>query len=142
LRQQFNESYADGESGTEEPDDDKDWKHVPIPLFSRTREVIVNADGTMRYSCYRFECIFFFVQDLKVARLVHNARGDNFRGFTHHDVSVRYLSSYIHLAYKQATPKHTRCSSTNMLITCWDMSPRSIPLVSSRFMRWPTWEIS
>ena len=51
---------------------------------------------TPQYFCEHQACI---------ARLIHKAAGHEFKGFTHHDCGVRYLSGYMQLAYKKSTPQ-------------------------------------
>jgi len=93
----------------DEYDNDDGIPSHQVPLFERVRDVTVDNDGTMHCSCCRFQCTGVFCeQQICIAELVHQARGEKFAGFTHHDVSVRYWSSFMHLAYKESTPSHIR----------------------------------
>jgi hypothetical protein len=93
-----NETYEDTE-------DYEDFSDVPIPLFVRVRDVTINEEGTMQCSCHKFSCRGYFCEhQVAVADSICQANGDFFNGFTHHDVSVRWHSSYMHLAYKKTTP--------------------------------------
>jgi len=76
------------------------FKNVPLPLFSRIREVFIDDEGTMycKGGC-KFECAQCFCEHQAcIARLIHEVAGAEFKGFTHHDCGVRYLSGYMQLA--------------------------------------------
>ena len=84
---------------------DDTFKNVPIPLYSRVRDVFIEANGTMFCSCCHFEsCGMFCSHQVAVANMVHAENGVEFSGFTHHDIVARYLSGYMHMAYDPATP--------------------------------------
>ena len=90
-----------------ENEDEEEFSHVPIPIFERIRDVEIDEYGIMKCSCHRFECSGIFCeQQVCVAKSVHKAAGQEFDGFTHHDVSVRYHSSYMYLAYKKDTQEN------------------------------------
>lgn len=110
---EFQVKYVgDGTNDANKQDEYDNGDGIPshqIPLFERVRDVTVDEDGTMHCSCCRFQRSGVFCeQQICIAQLVHEARGEKFAGFTHHDVSVRYWSSYMHLAYKESTPGHIR----------------------------------
>ena len=88
-------------------DDYDDFKHIPIPLFHRFREVSIDNNGVMFCSCCKFECRGYFCADqISVAELVYNASNIPFLGFTHHDIASRYCTDYMYMAYKDTTPDH------------------------------------
>jgi len=94
---------------TQDFEDDIEIQSIPIPKFSRIREVTIEEDGTMLCDCCRFEMTLCFCeQQVSVAKMCHECAGDEFKGFTHHDMGVCYWSSYMHLAYKPSTPKHIK----------------------------------
>ena len=83
-----------------------EYSNVPLPLFRRIRHVKFEMDGTMMCDCCHFQgCGLFCAHQVKVATAIHEARGIEFKGFTHHDIAARYLSGYMHLAYRASTPK-------------------------------------
>ena len=86
---------------------DDEFSDVPIPLFSRFRTVTVRDDNVMLCDCLKFECRGIPCADQGcVAELVHQSNGAEYKGFTHHDVTLRYRSDYMHLAHKSTTPHH------------------------------------
>jgi hypothetical protein len=88
-----------------------DFKHVPLPLFSRIRCVSIDDGGTMFCSCCKFESRGYFCADqVSVAETVHAAKGVQFLGFTHNDIAPRYCTHYMYLAYKVTTPKYIKMS--------------------------------
>ena len=85
------------------------YKDVPIPIFDRIREVVIDHDGVMHCSCRRFRCRGIFCeQHVCTAKLICQAQGVKFQGFTHHDIALRWRSDYMHLAYKDSTPAETQ----------------------------------
>ena len=85
---------------------DDDFSYIPIPRFSRIRQVTVEEDGTMLCDCCRFESTLCFCEHcVAVANLVYASSGEKFNGFGHHDIGARYRSDYMHLAYRESTPK-------------------------------------
>ena len=104
------EVHYTGDNDESQSDDNsnastKDYfSKVPIPLFSRIRNVKIGADGTAFCQCCRFECEgLFCVHHVSVATTIFDAAGKKFPGFNHHDVAVRWWSAYMHLAYKDTT---------------------------------------
>ena len=99
----FNEEDHPGMS---EIDSSVDFKDVPMPMFRRRRIVRIAEDGTMYCDCCRFECTgMFCVHQVAVADHVCQAKTDeDFEGFTHNDIALRYRSDYMHLAFKDSTP--------------------------------------
>jgi len=90
-------------------DFDESFGNIPLPKFSRIREVRVDDDGTMLCECCRFQMTKLFCeQQVAVASLVYEASGQEFKGFTHHDMGLRYRADYMHLAYKSSTPKNVK----------------------------------
>ena len=86
-----------------------EYSNVPLPLFRRIRHVKFEMNGTMMCDCCHFQgCGLFCVHQVTVATAIHEARGIEFKGFTHHDVAARYLCGYMHLAYRASTPKKIR----------------------------------
>jgi hypothetical protein len=100
-----------------------------IPLFSRTRTVSVEDDGTMHCSCHNFERVGLpCTHQACVATLCYEAahpmdscssfpldtgnEGERkvFLGFIHHDVSVRWWASFMLYAYKETTPMTMNCN--------------------------------
>ena len=82
-----------------------DLSNVPIPVFDRIRIVNVDQDGIMRCSCCKFEHSGLFCEHLcSVAELIHKMGNEVFVGFSHHDVALRYVTSYMHLAFRKSTP--------------------------------------
>jgi hypothetical protein len=68
----------------------------PVPLFRRIRMVQLHKDGSMQCSCCLFErtglpCIHIH----KVVQISN----DEWKGFTHHDVDVRWWTCYAVYAY-------------------------------------------
>ena len=87
--------------------DDEDISEVPLPLFSRIRTVRIGEDGTMICSCCKFRMTLIYCEHcVCVAKVVHKSVGKEFKSFTRHDVGVRWMSDYMHLAYKKSTPSH------------------------------------
>ncbi len=85
---------------------DIDFETGPLPIFLRIRRVEISADGVMHCSCCAFENRGFFCEhQLSVATLIYKNKNDEFLGFTHHDVALRYLISYMHLGFRVSTPK-------------------------------------
>ncbi len=77
---------------------------VPIPLFEWIRVVNVEKDGIMRCSCFKYENSGIFCEhQCSVAELVYKMNNKTFTGFTHHDVALRYVTSYMHLAFRNTT---------------------------------------
>ena len=98
---------GDTESRPSEQGDE--YLHVPLPLFRRIRHVIIEKDGTMMCDCCYFQgCGYFCVHQVAVGTAIHEAHGIEFKGFTHHDIAARYLSGYMHLAYRASTPSKIR----------------------------------
>ena len=98
-------------------DDADEFKHVPIPLFHRTRVVTVDDKQTMFCSCSKFECRGYFCADqVCVAEAVYAAKGVLFPGFTHHDIACRYCTDYMYMAYKNTTPKHIQLSLHELML--------------------------
>ena len=61
----------------------------------------------MTCSCSKYEvCGQPCSHQISVAKLVCEAIGVEFKGFTHHDVALRYWSAFMHLAYKDTTPSN------------------------------------
>ena len=97
-----------------------------IPLFSRTRTVSVEHDGTMLCSCHMFERVGLpCTHQACVATLRYEAahreslsscyldtgnKGEQFfLGFNHHDVAVHWWASYMLYAYKETTKMAMNC---------------------------------
>ncbi len=84
----------------------------PIPIFSCIWSVTVDQTGTMLCSCKHFEKIgLLCVHMACVASLCHDmpvsdSRTSKFAGFTHHDIAVRWSSSYMYYAYQSSAPSH------------------------------------
>jgi hypothetical protein len=84
----------------------------PIPLFSRTRIVTIDASGVMLCSCKHFERVGLpCVHQASVSSKCHSQNIDTkssvdsvFLGFTHHDILVRWWSQYLYYAYRPSTP--------------------------------------
>jgi hypothetical protein len=84
----------------------------PITIFSRIRSVTVDRTGTMFCSCKHFEriglpCVYMACD----ATLCHDtsvfgSHTSKFAGFTHHDIAVRWWSSYMYYAYRSSTTLH------------------------------------
>ena len=92
-----------------------------IPLFSHTRTVSVEHNGTMLCLCHNFEHVGLpCTHQACVATLCYEAAHlDNtgnegerqvFLGFNHHDVSVYWWASYMLFAYKATTPMAMNCN--------------------------------
>jgi hypothetical protein len=82
-----------------------DLSNVPIPLFNRIRIVNIETDGIMRCSCCKFEKSDIFCKhQCSVAKLIYKMGNASFGGFNHHDVALRYVTSYMHLAFRKSTP--------------------------------------
>ena len=97
---------VNNEGNSEQGDE---YLHVPLPLFGRIRHVKLEMDGTLMCDCCHFQgCGLFCVHQVKVATAIHEVGGIEFKGFTHHDIAARYLSGYMHLAYRESTPKKIR----------------------------------
>ncbi len=81
----------------------------PIPIFSRIWSVTIDQTGTMFCSCKHFERIRLpCVHMVCVAKLCHEtsvfgSHTSKFSGFTHHDIAVRWWSSYMYYAYQSST---------------------------------------
>jgi hypothetical protein len=84
----------------------------PIPFFSRIRSVTVDQTGTMFCSCKHFERMGLPCGHMAcVAKLCHETKSFGsitckFSGFTHHDIAVRWWSSYMYYVYRSSTPSH------------------------------------
>jgi hypothetical protein len=76
----------------------------PIPIFLCICSVTVDQTGTMLCSCKNFERIGLPCVHLAcVATLCHempvvDSNCSKFAGFTHHDIAVRWWSSYMYYA--------------------------------------------
>ncbi len=85
------------------------YKDVPIPVFDRIREVVIDDDGVMYCGCRRFDCRGIFCeQHVCTAELICQAQGVKFECFTHHDIALRWRSDFMHLAYKDSSPAETQ----------------------------------
>ena len=109
---------VDSDAGDMDVDDFDEFKNVPIPLFHRIRYVDVDKDGVMHCSCCKFErCGHFCADQIAVAEFVHAYANCHFKGFTHHDVAMRYWIVFMHMAYKSSTPQkildcmHSLCNN-------------------------------
>jgi hypothetical protein len=77
----------------------------PIPIFSRIQSVTVDQTGAMLCLCKHFKRIGLPCVHLAcVANLCHDmpvfdSHTSKFSGFTHHDIAVRWWSSYMCYAY-------------------------------------------
>jgi hypothetical protein len=84
----------------------------PIPNFSHIQSVTVDQSGTMLCFCKHFERIGLQCVHLAcVVTLCHDtpvfdSNTSKFSGFTHHDIAVRWWSSYMYHAYQPSTPSH------------------------------------
>jgi hypothetical protein len=84
----------------------------PIPIFLSIRSVAIDDTRTMSCSCKHFERIGLpCVHMVCVAKLCHEtsvfgSHTSKFSGFTHHDIAVRWWSSYVYYAYQFSTPSH------------------------------------
>ncbi len=84
----------------------------PIPIFSHIRSVTIDETRTMFCSCKHFERIGLpCVHMACVAKLCHESsvvgsHTSKFSRFTHHDIAVRWWSSYMYYAYGSSTPSH------------------------------------
>ena len=97
------------EKGDGQREEGDEYLNVPLPLFRRIRHVLIEDDGTMMCDCCHFQgCGLFCVHQVAVASAVHEAHGIEFKGFPHHDIAARYLSGYMHLAYRVSTPPNIR----------------------------------
>ena len=97
------------ENDEESNEQDDEFKQVPLPLFRRIRHVTIETDGTLMCDCCNFEgCGLFCVHQVAVATAIHEEMGVDFKGFTHHDIAARYLSGYMHLAYRESTSQKNR----------------------------------
>ena len=107
------------DSDTQSSDDYMNSMH--IPLFSCTRTVSVEHDGTMLCSCHNFELVgLLCTHQACVATLCYEAahlddtgnKGERqvFLGFNHHNVSVLWWASYMLYAYKATTPMAMNCN--------------------------------
>ena len=87
---------------------DTDKEFSPIPVFSRIRHVSMDCTQTMSCSCNHFERTGLpCVHQACVATYCHQFASNSpsvFKGFTHHDISVWWWSSYMYFAYKSSTP--------------------------------------
>ena len=93
----------------EELDYDGELLGVPIPRFRRLRFVSVDSTGTLFCSCCAFQNRGIFCEhQCATATLIYEIHDQTFGGFTHHDVALRYLISYMHLAYRHSTPVNIR----------------------------------
>ncbi len=80
---------------------------APIPLFRRIHIVTVANDGILFCSCFSFESGGVYCEhQKKVGDVVYQHHNKEFKGFTHNDVTIRYNSAYLHLAFRSTTPKH------------------------------------
>ena len=71
--------------------------NCPIPRFRRTRVVNCTDDGFLKCSCCHFERTGFGCVHIAVVIKHHFPL---WNGYTHHDVSVRWWSSYIKSAFR------------------------------------------
>ena len=77
---------------------------VPLPRFECKREVTMDKNGIMYCNCKIYECWGIFCeQQVSIDHEIYRQSGQEFLGFTHHDVATRYRSAYMHLAYKAKT---------------------------------------
>ena len=84
--QKFQCLYVGDELNEIKDTDTNEFSNVPIPLFSRVREVSVAQDGTMSCNCYTFESVgHYCAHQVCIAKLVHEANDVEFHGFTHHE---------------------------------------------------------
>jgi hypothetical protein len=84
----------------------------PIPIFSPIWSVSVDQTKTMFCFCKHFEriglpcvhmaCVATLCPDTSVFA-THTSK---LAGFTHHDIVVRWWSSYMYYAYQSSTPLH------------------------------------
>ncbi len=78
---------------------------LPIPIVSHIWSVTVDQTRTMSCSCKHFEriglpCVHMaFAATLCHGTPVFDSQTSKFAGFTHHDIVVRWLSSYMYYAY-------------------------------------------
>ena len=121
---QDSDIQSSADSDTQSSDDYMNsniWDDLNIPLFSCTRTVSVEHDGTMLCSCHNFECVGLpCTYQACVATLCYEAahlddtgnKGERqvFLGFNHHNVSVRWWASYMLYAYKETTPMAMNCN--------------------------------
>ena len=93
-----------------EIDTDGMQKVTVIPRFLRIRTVTVDEDDTMFCTCNHFERLGLpCVHQACVATMCYECQDTHmdhgpFKGFTHHDISVRWWSSYLYYGYKASTP--------------------------------------
>ena len=81
------------------------FENLPVPIFRRIRRVEISQGGVMRCSCCAFENRGLFCEhQCSVATSIYKERNEEFPGFTHHDVALRYTTSYMHLAFRSYTP--------------------------------------
>lgn len=101
-------SCTTGDDTHEQYEDGSEDKKLysALPRFTRIRIVTVNDNNVMYCSCCRFECIgIFCVHQVVTAVEIYNELGEQFDGFTHHDVALRYRSDYMELAYNPLADK-------------------------------------
>ncbi len=66
--------------------------------------VSIDSDRVMNCDCHMFEIMGLFCAHMVgVAQLVAEACNMPFYGFAHRNISVRWTSAYMHLAYKTTT---------------------------------------
>ena len=81
------------------------FENIPLPIFSRIRRVEISQGGVMHCSCCAFENRGLFCEhQCSVATSIYKKKNEVFPGFTHHDVALRYITSYMHLAFRASTP--------------------------------------
>ncbi|KAL3757417.1 LOW QUALITY PROTEIN: hypothetical protein ACHAWU_005148 [Discostella pseudostelligera] len=101
-------SCTTGDDTHEQYEDGSEDKKLysALPRFTRIRIVTVDDNNVMYCSCCRFECIgIFCVHQVVTAVEIYNELGEQFDGFTHHDVALRYRSDYMELAYNPLADK-------------------------------------
>ena len=85
-------------SPTFDADDTDQFWHVPLLLFSQSRQIFIDEKGIMFCTCPIFECRGYFCADqVCVADMVYQASGKILPGFTHHDVACRYCTAYTYM---------------------------------------------
>ncbi len=73
---------------------------VPISCFGQIQIVNVSNDEIMWCSCYKFENSGLFCEHhCLVAKVIYKMNNKTFGGFTYHDVALRYVTSYMYLAF-------------------------------------------
>ena len=88
----------------------KDYLDCGIfPLFWRCRRVTVTDDGKLVCSCKAFEEDGIPCEHIAcvVEAVMKACEGKEWKGFTVNDISVRWWSSYMYLAYRETTDDDT-----------------------------------